>query len=188
MTFGTSRLGFPIPFKLQTTILMGPSFFWQVSPILVSKRCAYSFISPILPNVKVFDDGSFSDSASTFQLTDWTAHIPKEVLAKNFEVDASAFDHIPSQELYIFPAGAFPLTICDLSSDPTLLDAPQLHRLRMSSPRQVPQGLYLIHLHISFLKRLLRLSTVALGRYLTLPSSQLLRLSWVLSSPLSLEP
>lgn len=50
----------------------------------------------------VFDDGSFSED-STFLLTDWTAHIPKEVLAKNFKVNVSAFDHIPSQELYIFP-------------------------------------------------------------------------------------
>lgn len=34
-------------------------------------------------------------------LTDWMAHVPKEVLAKNFRVNASAFDHIPSRELYI---------------------------------------------------------------------------------------
>ena len=38
---------------------------------------------------QVFDDGSFSED-STFQLTDWMAHVPKEVLAKNFQVDASA--------------------------------------------------------------------------------------------------
>jgi oxalate decarboxylase/phosphoglucose isomerase-like protein (cupin superfamily) len=31
------------------------------------------------------------------------AHVPKEVIAKNFQVDISAFDHIPSKELYIFP-------------------------------------------------------------------------------------
>ncbi|KAH8116116.1 RmlC-like cupin domain-containing protein [Phellopilus nigrolimitatus] len=51
----------------------------------------------------VFDDGTFSED-STFQLTDWTAHIPKEVLAKNFQMNMSAFDHIPSEELYIFPS------------------------------------------------------------------------------------
>ncbi|KAF8602766.1 oxalate decarboxylase [Ceratobasidium sp. AG-I] len=48
----------------------------------------------------VLDSGTFSED-STFMLTDWMAHIPKEVLAKNFRVNASAFDHIPSQELYI---------------------------------------------------------------------------------------
>ncbi|KAH8118035.1 RmlC-like cupin domain-containing protein, partial [Phellopilus nigrolimitatus] len=55
----------------------------------------------------VFDNGDFSED-STFQLTDWTAHIPKEVLAKNFQVGMSAFDHIPSRELYIFPAAPPP--------------------------------------------------------------------------------
>jgi hypothetical protein len=46
------------------------------------------------------DSGTFSED-STFMLTDWMAHVPKEVLAKNFRVNASAFDHIPSRELYI---------------------------------------------------------------------------------------
>lgn len=55
---------------------------------------------------QVFDDGSFSED-STFLLTDWLAHVPKEVLAKNFQTDISAFDKIPGQELYIFPAGAY---------------------------------------------------------------------------------
>ena len=50
----------------------------------------------------VFDDGDF-DENSTFQLTDWLACTPKEVLAKNFQVPVSAFDRIPSEELYIFP-------------------------------------------------------------------------------------
>ncbi|KIP07653.1 hypothetical protein PHLGIDRAFT_105418 [Phlebiopsis gigantea 11061_1 CR5-6] len=51
----------------------------------------------------VFDDGSFSDSG-TFLLTDWMAHIPKEVIAKNFETTIAAWDNIPGQELYIFPS------------------------------------------------------------------------------------
>ena len=48
-----------------------------------------------------FDDGNFSEDA-TFLLTDWFAHTPKEVLAKNFGVEQSAFDNIPKKELYIF--------------------------------------------------------------------------------------
>ena len=51
----------------------------------------------------MFDQGDFSED-STFQLTDWLAHVPKEVLAKNFKVNITAFDHIPSRELYIFPS------------------------------------------------------------------------------------
>lgn len=52
---------------------------------------------------KVFDNGDFSED-STFLLTDWLAHVPKEVLAKNFKTSMSAFDQIPGKELYIFPA------------------------------------------------------------------------------------
>ena len=39
------------------------------------------------------------------QITDWLAHVPKEVIAKSFQADITAFDHIPSEELYIFPSG-----------------------------------------------------------------------------------
>lgn len=65
----------------------------------------------------VFDDGAFSEDA-TFLLTDWLAHVPKEVIAKNFQTDISAFDDIPGRELYIFPA-AVP------SSDATAVSDPQ---------------------------------------------------------------
>lgn len=34
------------------------------------------------------------------------AHLPKEVLAKNFQTDESAFAQIPGSELYIFPGRA----------------------------------------------------------------------------------
>jgi len=51
----------------------------------------------------VFDDGHF-DENETFLLTDWLAHTPKNILAKNFNVPEKAFDKIPKEELYIFPA------------------------------------------------------------------------------------
>ena len=51
----------------------------------------------------VFDDGNFSEEA-TFLLSDWLAHTPKEVLAKNFGVPESAFDRIPEKDLWIFQA------------------------------------------------------------------------------------
>jgi len=50
----------------------------------------------------VFDDGSFSET-STFLVSDWFRFLPKEVLAKNFQVDESAFDNIPNKEVYIYP-------------------------------------------------------------------------------------
>lgn len=50
---------------------------------------------------------TFSLTVPFPQLTDWLQHTPKEVLAKNFKTDISAFDHIPAKELYMFPAGLF---------------------------------------------------------------------------------
>lgn len=43
----------------------------------------------------VFDDGNFSEN-ETFLVSDWVAHTPREVLAKNFGVPESAFAKIPT--------------------------------------------------------------------------------------------
>jgi oxalate decarboxylase len=43
----------------------------------------------------VFDDGNFSEN-ETFLISDWFAHTPREVLAKNFGVPESAFANIPT--------------------------------------------------------------------------------------------
>lgn len=49
----------------------------------------------------IFDDGSFSE-LNTFSLSDWFAHIPKEVLAANFGVSVSDFKTLPSGQVYIY--------------------------------------------------------------------------------------
>jgi oxalate decarboxylase len=51
--------------------------------------------------ILVFDDGDFSEN-STFSITDWFAHTPKDVLAANFDIPESALSGIPSGERYIF--------------------------------------------------------------------------------------
>src|ERR687885_2027546 len=54
----------------------------------------------------VFDDGAFSEN-ETFLLTDWFAHTPRDVLARNFGVSEAAFANLPvdiEHERYIFPA------------------------------------------------------------------------------------
>ncbi|THH00073.1 hypothetical protein EW026_g2385 [Hermanssonia centrifuga] len=51
----------------------------------------------------VFDSGDFSED-DTFLLTDWLAHVPKDIIAKNFHTAQSAFNNIPGSELYIFPS------------------------------------------------------------------------------------
>ena len=49
----------------------------------------------------VFDDGNFSES-ETVLLSDAMAHLPPEVLSKNFTVGEQALKNVPKQELFIF--------------------------------------------------------------------------------------
>jgi oxalate decarboxylase len=49
----------------------------------------------------VFDDGDFSES-ETLLLSDAMAHLPPEVLSKNFGVAEQALKNVPKQELFIF--------------------------------------------------------------------------------------
>ncbi|TCL62924.1 oxalate decarboxylase family bicupin [Rhizobium sp. BK251] len=49
----------------------------------------------------VFDDGNFSEN-ETLLITEYMAHTPPSVLAKNFGVDAEHFANIPKSEKYIF--------------------------------------------------------------------------------------
>jgi len=49
----------------------------------------------------VFDDGNFSE-AETILLSDSMAHMPPEVLSKNFGVAQSALKSVPKRELFIF--------------------------------------------------------------------------------------
>jgi len=52
----------------------------------------------------VFDDGNF-DEFHTFLITDWLAHTPKEILARDLDVPQSTFDKVPKKELFIFQTG-----------------------------------------------------------------------------------
>ncbi|PSS05482.1 hypothetical protein PHLCEN_2v3764 [Hermanssonia centrifuga] len=44
------------------------------------------------------------DGSEFLLLTDWLAHVPKDIIAKNFHTAQSAFNNIPGSELYIFPS------------------------------------------------------------------------------------
>ena len=52
--------------------------------------------------ILAFDEGSSSED-NTLLITDWLAHTPPEVLAKNFGVSADAFKNIPLTQRWIFP-------------------------------------------------------------------------------------
>lgn len=87
----------------------------------------------------VFDDGNFSED-STFQLTDWLAHVPKEVLAKNFQADMSAFDHIPGDELYIFPSAPPPHNPQAVSDPQGTIPDPFIFQLSQVQPTPLSGG------------------------------------------------
>ncbi|GIZ48307.1 hypothetical protein CKM354_001137400 [Cercospora kikuchii] len=48
-----------------------------------------------------FDDGDFGRLGTTFNLDDWLAKTPRDVLAKNFGLDISVFDAVPVPNPYI---------------------------------------------------------------------------------------
>jgi oxalate decarboxylase len=65
----------------------------------------------------VFDDGSFSEN-STFLLTDWFSHTPRDILARNFNVPLSDMNTPFPQELYIFQGKVPGALVRDKVSDP----------------------------------------------------------------------
>lgn len=58
----------------------------------------------------IFDQGDFSDSGTSL-VSELFERMPKSVLAKNFRTDVSAFDNLPSGELYIFPGTPAPANL-----------------------------------------------------------------------------
>src|SRR5258708_6061437 len=50
----------------------------------------------------VFNEGNFTEDG-TFLLSEFVAHTPPSVLAKNFGLDTAAIAKLPKEELYIFP-------------------------------------------------------------------------------------
>jgi oxalate decarboxylase len=91
----------------------------------------------------VFDDGEFSEN-STFLITDWFAHTPLEVLAKNFGVSEAAFSHLPTDvehERYLF-SGQVPGPIAEDGVESPAGPSPQSysHRLLDQVPVETAGG------------------------------------------------
>jgi oxalate decarboxylase len=91
----------------------------------------------------VFDDGDFAED-ETFLITDWFAHVPPEVLAKNFGVPERAFANLPTDvehTRYIFP-GTVPGPIARDRVTSPAGPVPQSysHRLLAQKPIEGPGG------------------------------------------------
>jgi oxalate decarboxylase len=87
----------------------------------------------------VFDDGNFSED-STFSVTDWLAHTPREVLAKNFGVPESAFAGIPEKELFIFQSKVPGPLAADRVSGAGALPSPFSYHLLAQEPIRTKGG------------------------------------------------
>src|SRR6476646_7584185 len=87
----------------------------------------------------VFDDGNFSED-NTFSLTDWLAHTPREVLAKNFGVPERAFAGIPEKELFIFQAKPPGPLAADRVAGAGPLPSPFSYRLLAQEPIRTKGG------------------------------------------------
>jgi oxalate decarboxylase len=92
----------------------------------------------------VFDDGNFSEN-QTFLLTDWFAHTPPDILARNFGLPAgSAFNNLPADtdhERYIF-AGDVPPPIDQDAVAAPAGEVPEsfVHRLHARDPIEAAGG------------------------------------------------
>ncbi len=100
--------------------------------------------------VLVFDDGNFSEN-STFLLSDWFAHTPRDILAKNFGVSPGDFADIPAHELYIFQDRVPGPLWSDTVADPNGR-VPQsfIHHLMAQEPVKTPGGTVRIADSINF--------------------------------------
>ena len=87
----------------------------------------------------VFDDGAFSED-STFLITDWLAHTPKDVLAKNFGCSEDQLAHLPTHEKYIFPAAAPPPFDQDKMGGAGPVPETFAHRMLAQDPQRMPGG------------------------------------------------
>jgi oxalate decarboxylase len=88
----------------------------------------------------VFDDGDF-DEDNTFLLSDWFKHVPGEVLAKNFGVSASSFDHLPDpSQRYIFPAPVPGPLATDKTPGATPVPQSFSHRMMAQTPIKTKSG------------------------------------------------
>lgn len=87
-----------------------------------------------------FDDGNFSEN-ETFLISDWYAHTPRDVLAKNFGVSQRDFANIPSHELYIFQSKV-PGSLSSDGVDSPAGTVPQSfsHRMMAQEPMRTSGG------------------------------------------------
>ena len=85
----------------------------------------------------VFDDGDFDKAGTTFNIDDWIAHTPKDILAKNFGVDESVFDNVPKPPPYIINGTVSDGDVSDLPDSNAEGDASFVYRTFEHPPETI---------------------------------------------------
>lgn len=88
--------------------------------------------------VLCFDNGAASED-NTLLVTDWFAHTPPDILAKNFGVPQSAFENIPLHQRWIFQGkepGALASDIAEITPDAGAPPNPFVFHLSTMKPNQ----------------------------------------------------
>ncbi len=118
--------------------------------------------------ILVFDNGYFSEFA-TFSFSDWLAHTPKEVLAKNLHVPVAMFANFPKKEVY-FARGSVPPRPAKLSA---AVESLHRYRLEAQTPRKFAGGDMRLVTVAEF-----PISTTMAGGTMTLAKGALRELHW----------
>jgi oxalate decarboxylase len=81
----------------------------------------------------VFDEGNFSED-NTFLLSEFMAHVPPEVLAKNSNLSPSDIAKLPKEQLYIFPGDLPQSLAADRAAiGGSAVQAPQQYTFKLGS-------------------------------------------------------
>ncbi len=123
--------------------------------------------------VLIFDNGYFSEFG-TFSVSDWIAHTPVEVLARNFGVPPETFAGFPTKEVYI-AKGPVPAPLPVDPAPGSLDPVPLTHRYRLlaARPQIFEGGTLRLASEVEF-----PISTTVTGALLTIKPGGMRELHW----------
>ncbi|KAI0784529.1 oxalate decarboxylase [Abortiporus biennis] len=139
LCFGTSQITIVTPEGQNYVANVNPGDVWYFPPGQPHSIQATATDPEGTEFLLVFPDGSFNED-STFLLTDWLAHVPKEVIAKNFGTDTSSLNHLPGEELYIFPSDTPPINNPSPTSPEGTTSQPYTYAFSQVQPTQHSGG------------------------------------------------
>lgn len=88
----------------------------------------------------VFDDPDFDKVGTTFNIDDWIAHTPRDIIAKNFGLDPAILDNVPKPNPSIFNGSVSTRKVTSGSAGTLIGDASFVYRTFQHKPEPVPGG------------------------------------------------